>query len=299
MLNNQKMKMKLLFRTASMVFLVLALSSCNTVRLSYNNAQELTYWWLNSYVDFSAEQKPVIKSELETLHAWHRFNEIPVYIQILQSAQSKVTHDITGRQACVVAESVRERFRMLNLQLEPIIEKLAPTLTHQQLANIQKHYERKNEKWRKDWLEGSQQERDEHRLKLAVKRAEMLYGDLDDRQVAILKKNIRTSVFNPDISYSEKLRRQEDAIATLRKIIDKKLKEPDIKMEIAAYFDRFQNGDDLAYKNYIDRMTVDACDGFARLHNSTNPAQRKHAAEKLAGYIADLKTLKTSAQLKQ
>lgn len=282
-----------------MAALMLALTSCNTVRLSYNNAQEITYWWLNSYIDFTAEQKPVIKSELETLHAWHRFNELPVYTRILQSAQSKVTHDITGKQACVVAESVRERFRMLNLQLEPIIEKLTPTLTHQQLANIQKQYDKKNENWREDWLEGSQRKRDAHRLKLAVKRAEMLYGDLDDKQENILKDNLRTSAFDPEISYAEKLRRQEDAIATLSKIIDRKLKAPDIKMEIAAYFDRFQNGDDLAYKNYIDRMTIDACNGFAKLHNSTSPEQRKHAAEKLAGYIEDLKALKTSAQLGQ
>src|SRR5690606_26379461 len=123
--------------------------------------------------------------------------------------------------------------RTLNLQTEPIIEKLSPTLTHEQLGQIQKHFEKNNKKWQEDWLEGTQQERAEHRLKLAIKRAEMFYDRLSDQQRDILKDNIRISTFNAETSYEERLRRQADAIATLKKIIDLKLAEPDIKLEIA------------------------------------------------------------------
>lgn len=291
--------MRYLFKAASVVLLLLALTSCNAVKVGYNNAQNLSYWWLNSYVQFNAAQKPVIKAELQDLHDWHRFNEIPAYTQILQSIEHKLAHDINSKQACDVAESVRERFRILNLQFEPIIERIAPSLSHQQLAHIEKQFEKKNSEWREDWLENTQQKRDKRRLKLAIKRAEMFYGKLDDKQRDILKNNIRISTFDPDISYAEKLRRQKDAIETLRKIIDQQLDEPDIKLEIAAYFDRFLNGDDAAYQSYMDRLTADACTGFANLHNSTSSEQRKHAANKLAGYIKDFQALRTSAQLNQ
>lgn len=289
--------MRYLIHTASLMFLLLALSGCNAVKVGYNNAQELTYWWLNSYVQFTDAQKPVIKAELATLHDWHRFNEIPVYIKLLETTQKKVLHNSSSKEICSVVEDVRERMRILNLQTEPIVEKLAPTLNHEQLEHMQRHFDRNNAKWRKDWLDGSQQERDEHRLKLAIKRAEMFYGRINDAQRKILQENIRISTFNADTSYDERLRRQADAIATLKKIIDLKLEEPDIKLEIAAYFDRLQNGDDLAYKNYMDRLTVDSCDGFARLHNSTSTKQRQYAADKLGGYIKDLEALKSSAQI--
>lgn len=284
---------------AAILLLLLALAGCSVMKVSYNNAQELAYWWLNSYVHFSDAQKPVIKAELATLHDWHRFNEIPAYIQILESAQKKVMHDITSDQVCLVAQNVRERFRVLNMQFEPIIEKLSFSLTHEQLELIQNHFERNNEKWHKDWLEGTQAERDEYRLELAIKRAEKFYGRLSNKQRDILKENIRISTFNADINDAERLRRQADAIATLRKIIDLKLEEPDIKLEIAAYFDRFNNGGDLAYQNYVDRLTVDACAGFARLHNTTSSKQRQWAADKLGAYIKDLKALKSSAQIRQ
>ncbi|PKO92233.1 MAG: hypothetical protein CVU15_07615 [Betaproteobacteria bacterium HGW-Betaproteobacteria-1] len=279
------------------MFLLFALSGCNAVKVSYNNAQELTYWWLNSYVHFTAEQKPVIKAELAALHDWHRFNEIPVYIKLLETTQKKVLRDTSSKEVCSVVEDIRERMRILNLQTEPIVEKLAPSLSHEQLEHMQRHFDRNNAKWRKDWLDGSQKERDEHRLKLAIKRAEMFYGRINDAQRKILQENIHISTFNADTSHDERLRRQADAIATLKKIIDMELEEPDIKLEIAAYFDRLQNGDDLAYKNYMDRLTADSCDGFAKLHNSTSAKQRQYAADKLGGYIQDLEALKSSAQI--
>ncbi|MDZ4098114.1 MAG: DUF6279 family lipoprotein, partial [Methylophilaceae bacterium] len=224
--------------------------------------------------------------------------EIPVYTQILQSLQQKVDHDITSKQSCEIMESVRERYRMLNLQFEPIIEKMAPSLSHEQLAHMEKHFEKNNKKWQKEWLEGTQEERDQRRLERAIKRAEMFYGRLNDEQKDILKRNISVSAFDPHYSYSERVRRQEDAVATLKKIIDQKLDEADIKLEIAAYFDRFLNGD-LAYQNYIDRFKIDACEDLSKLHNATTAEQRKRATTKLARYTEDLQALKSSAQINQ
>ena len=33
----------------------LLLAGCSAVRLAYNQAPDLMYWWLNGYVDFDAE----------------------------------------------------------------------------------------------------------------------------------------------------------------------------------------------------------------------------------------------------
>src|SRR5690606_9508173 len=114
-------------RKASLIILLFALGGCHAVRIGYNNAQELSYYWLNDYVQFSGEQKPLIRAELAVLHDWHRFNEIPSYIRILQTARKKVLHDTSGKEVCSLLEDVREHMRIFHLQTEPIIEKLAPT----------------------------------------------------------------------------------------------------------------------------------------------------------------------------
>jgi hypothetical protein len=287
-----------LSRTACIAALLLLLSACNAVKLSYNNAQELTYWWLDGYLNFTAAQKPLVRSELATLHEWHRFNEIPAYIALLDDIRSKTQDDMTGDQVCQVAEKVRMRFRVLNLQLEPMLENIAPTLSREQLAHMEKRLERNNRKWRAEWLEGSHEAREAHRLKLAIKRAEMFYGRLNEEQREVLRYNIRHSVFDPQTSYAEKLRRQQDALDTLGKIVDGHPHQADVKLAIVAYFQRLENGNDDAYRNYANHMTADACQGFARLHNATSSAQRKHAADRLAGYIRDLEALKSSAQIR-
>lgn len=285
-------------RTACIAVLLLLLSACNAVKLGYNNAQELTYWWLDGYLNFTDAQKPLVRSELAALHEWHRFNEIPAYIALLDDMQNKVQQDITSDQVCEAAEKVRMRFRVLNLQLEPMLENIAPTLSREQLAHMEKRFERNNRKWHAEWLERSDQARESHRLKLAIKRAEMFYGRLNEAQREILRENIRHSAFDPQTSYAEKLRRQHDAIATLGRIVDGHLHQADVKLAIVAYFQRLENGNDDAYRKYANRMTTDACQGFARLHNSTSVAQRKHAADRLAGYIRDLEALKSSAQIR-
>ena len=281
-----------------MAALMLLLSACNMVKLGYNNAQELSYWWLDGYLNFTATQKPLVKSELGILHEWHRRNEIPAYIALLEETQTKVQADFSGDQVCELAEKARMRFKVLNLQLESMVENIAPTLSRDQLAHMEKHLERNNRKWRAEWLEGSNEAREAHRLKLAIKRAEMVYGRLNEEQREILRYNIRHSVFDPQTSYAEKLRRQHDAIDTLSKIIDRHLDQADVKLAIVAYFHRLENGNDEAYRSYVSRMTTEACAGLARLHNTTSPAQRKHAAARLAEYVRDLEALKSSAQIR-
>ena len=38
--------------------LCLALSACSAIKLGYNALPTLSYWWLDGYIDFSAEQAP-------------------------------------------------------------------------------------------------------------------------------------------------------------------------------------------------------------------------------------------------
>ncbi|CAG0960927.1 hypothetical protein MTYP_00724 [Methylophilaceae bacterium] len=284
-------------RWLGVALLLLALSACSAVRLSYNNAQEIMYWWLNSYVHFTAAQKPAIREELHTLHTWHRFQEIPVYIQLLELMQSMAGSDIKSEQACNVIEDIRHRYRVMSMQFEPIIERLAPTLEPEQIDHIKKHFEKNNRKWREEWLDGAQAERNERRVKQTIKRAEKFYGRLSPQQREIIRDNIQHSAFNPETSYAHRLQLQEDALLRLNRIVRQNLADADIKLEIAAYFDQFHGGEDTAYKIYLDKMTHDACESFARLHNATSTEQRQKAAEKLGNYLADLRALKSSAQI--
>jgi hypothetical protein len=57
-------------------------------------------------------------------------------------------------------------------------------------------------------------------------------------------------------------------------------------------FERTLNSPDAAYRDYMEKLTQDACASFAELHNSTTPAQRSKAVETLhLRYEQDFKVL--------
>jgi hypothetical protein len=45
------------------------------------------------------------------------------------------------------------------------------------------------------------------------------------------------------------------------------------------------------YRAYSQALWAENCEGFAKLHNSTTPAQRQRMLEALRGYEADFKVL--------
>ena len=64
--------------------LALALSGCSAARLGYGAAPELMYLWLDSYLDFDNAQARRVKTELKTMHRWHRSEEMPLLADLLQ-----------------------------------------------------------------------------------------------------------------------------------------------------------------------------------------------------------------------
>jgi hypothetical protein len=57
--------------------------------------------------------------------------------------------------------------------------------------------------------------------------------------------------------------------------------------------ERSFNSSNERYRAYNRELWNENCEGFAKLHNSTTPAQRQRMVEALRGYEADFKALMT------
>lgn len=78
------------------LLMVLQLAGCSAVRLGYNNAPELTYWWLDGYLDFTSAQSLKVRANLATVQAWHRSQEMPLVLGQLQKLQGMVKDNVTA-----------------------------------------------------------------------------------------------------------------------------------------------------------------------------------------------------------
>lgn len=271
--------------------LALLLGGCSALKLTYNNAPGFTAWWLDDYLNFTAAQQEVLQPQLEAVYAWHRREELPVYIDLLARMHAMAGSHVTPAQACEVLAAVLQRVEVLTAQFEPVVVSLAPTLSAEQLAHLQRRFDESNEEWREEWMEGSDEERKAYRVEQAIKRAGMFYGDLEEHQIEILRRQTAVSSFVPEISYAERLRRQQDALQTLTLLRRDAWPEARMHAEIQHFFARLADSPDLDYRHYLDTVIDESCVTLAELHNSTTAGQRANAAEVLQGYLEDFRTL--------
>ncbi len=273
----------------------LLLPACSAVKIAYNQSPDLAYWYFDAYVDFTDAQSLQVKADLNRLQAWHRQTQLPGYIDSLQKLQQQMPLDFSAAQACSVYADVRQKLLAVSIEAEPAAAALAASLGARQIALMERKFAKGNTDYREDFMQGTPKARRDRRYKLAVNRAEMLYGQLDDRQLAVIDQTIAESGFDASRSYTERVRRQQDTLQTLRGFAAHRTTTgagiEKARPSIRALLERSVESPDLSYKTYQERLVQDGCQGFSDLHNSTTVTQRKKAVETLNNYAQDLKAL--------
>jgi hypothetical protein len=267
------------------------LGACTVVKLAYNQAPELAYLQLDGYFDFNDAQTSRVKDELVKVQRWHRSTQLPAYSDLLKRWQGLLPGELDEARVCSAVGEVRSSLLNLSARSEPVVAELAPTLDRQQLKFLQRKFNKLNRDYQRDFMEGTPAERLEKRLDKAVSRAEMLYGTLEEKQLAVLRLQMAQSVFDASISLAEHRRRQQDALQTLAPLINGAATVGQAAPAVRAYFERSINSPNPAYRAYQDRLTRDNCRTLALLHNSTTPAQRAKAVETLGNYARDFTIL--------
>lgn len=268
-----------------------ALGGCSSVRLGYNNGAWLTWWWLDGYVDFSAEQAPQVRRGLEQLFEWHRATQVPAYAALLASAQTQITEPTTPALACRWQEQVRELLEPTLQRALALAAEQLPGLSEAQFRHIAQRYAKGNEGMRDEFLQPDAAERRAASVKRVLDRAERLYGRLDEAQTGIIRDGVTASPFDPELWLNERQRRQRDVLATLRRLAaahadaDERLAA--LRM-LLAYTER---SPDPAYRSYQLKLTQYNCAFAAQIHNATTPAQRLRAREVLKDWEDDLRSL--------
>lgn len=272
---------------------LLLLPACSSVRLAYNNAPELTYWWLDSYVEFDDGQSTRVHAELAQLLAWHRSNELPRTAELLHKLQPLAAAAITPAQACSAYADIRTHLQPLFAKAEAPAAEVALSFSAAQLQHLEQRLRKNNVDYLEKWGQGSPQERQARHLKTSVERYENLYGTLEDGQLAALQASIAASSYDFDRAFAERRRRQQDLLQTLRHISTVKPTAAQTQALLRALLERSLDAAPAGRQAYPyrERMTQEACETFAAVHNAATPAQRERAVRRLVAYERDAREL--------
>lgn len=273
---------------------VLVFAGCSALRLGYNNAAQLSWWWADNYVDFSRDQAPAVRQAFDNYFDWHRSTQLPELAGLLAQLQPALAQPLTPEAACGWFEQARRK-------LDPSIDRalvqtaeLLPQLTENNLRRLEQRNAKSLQELRKQHLQASPEERRERALKRARESAERLYGKLGPAQLQVLAASLEASPFDPALWLAERERRQADTVQTLRQLLSEQA-EPERRVQaLRALALRSQQSPDPAYRAYQQQLTQYNCGLVSSLHNATTPAQRQRAQQTLLGWEGDLRALAAS-----
>ena len=129
----------------------------------------------------------------------------------------------------------------------------------------------------------------------------MLYGDMQEEQLAAIAQSIDRSRFNPVLASGEWQRRQQDVLKTVRSVSENlpaaasPATAEKTRQAMRALIERSAESPDPGYRTYLKALTEQTCRNFAEFHNKTTPAQRKKAVDTLKSYEQDFRALNGAA----
>ncbi|MGJ7493872.1 DUF6279 family lipoprotein [Variovorax sp. RT4R15] len=278
-------------RIIGVLLLASLLAACSTVKLAYNNLPELSYWWLDGYVDFDGAQTPRMRDELAQLLAWHRRSELPKVTRLLQKAEALATDDITPAQVCEVGDEIRARLLAVAERAEAAGAELALSLSDAQLQQLERKYAKVNDEYRKDWLALSTAGQQDKRYDRLLERNEDFYGTLDKPQRELLRQQVAQSAFSAQRVDAERRNRQQEALALLRGFRGNQTPPAEVRAALRAYVQRIADPPPGPWRTYQQSMLQEGCRNVATLHNGTSAAQRERAVRRLQAYQTDTRQL--------
>jgi len=271
-------------RLLALCLAALALAGCSLLTLAYNRLPTVVFWRLDGLVDLSSEQSAWLRPRIDVLHAWQRQQQLPELAQALRQWQAQMGGELAPATVCQQVTQARGWLEGLWAQAQPDLTRLARELSPAQRDHLARHYAKADETFRSDWMGPDAAQR---RLQRFADRAGMFYGDLSPAQRSWLADRLARNPFDAERSLAERQRRQADILAILRAVAQ----GVPADAALQALADRVRTSPDPAYRAYAQALTTDTCALVSELHARTTPEQRTRAAQRLAGYAADLEAL--------
>lgn len=281
----------------TVVILAVLTSACSTIRFGYGQAPTLAYHWMDSWVDFDEPQGVKATDALQGMLGWHRRTQLPDYAQWLSRAASQMARDTTPDEVCRLGDEIGERWVALAEHLLPAVATIGVSLSDAQFARMQKRFDESVKRFRDDYAKPDAKEREQTALKRLVQRSEMVYGSLDDAQMAVLTKAAKTPTFDPDMVLAERTLRQRELMQMLkdaRRAAQAGPREAAVDKLRAGLREWAQQGVQSArpeYRAQQKRIKDNNCTLSAQVHNVGGPEVRQAARERLENWAADARSL--------
>ena len=273
---NSFMKKILLF---SLIFLV----GCSSTTFIYNRIDFLLPWYLESYVDLNQEQRQKLNELLEPFFEWHREEELPKYVKIIEDFESILDEKIELASIEAITHEVEQSWFRLEDNMIAWVIPMTRELSNEQITEFLQTMQTKTAQNENKYLSRNLQTYQNDNYKRIRKNLRRFIGGMNKDQLDLI-----------DIASKEMIRvdgqwiDNRKALIENLKVILKRGEGWELDLE------NITHRDDKVASNYRRTYSHNIAVNerlFVEILNSRTEKQDKKLRSQLLRYKTDIKTL--------
>lgn len=270
----------------------LLLGSCSSTKVAYEFLDWVLMWKIDRMVPLDAQQRSRVKSDIHTLHEWHRATQLPRYADYLEDLQKRLD------PASVTAEQIHAETDQLQLMLDDILERAIPKaadiisgLTDDQVAAMLDNIVEERQEYIDENIKPGEKKRREKSAGEAKDYFKRFLGRLTGEQEKWIDDWSQQLVPYTELAAQQQLLWQEHLAKYLEVRQNRSLLEQGLR-ELMLY--RTDNWND-ELQQAMDTNQALSYALIARILNSASAKQQAHLSKRLNGYIADFRQLSSKS----
>ena len=277
---------EVLFRGAR-VWVVIALfvvSACSSTTYVYNRLDFLLPWYMDDYVDLNAEQEAYLDELLVPFLAWHRAQELPVYLTALNRIEDSLNEPLTPTGVGALVTDFESAW--LRLQGEGLTQllDLGARLSDEQIAAFLEALWEQQREFEEEYLERSEAEFYEDNYDNTLDTFQDYIGKLSDVQRQWVRDSSR------QLLRSDQVWLQERALwlTQLAVLLERK---PGWQQRVRAAISARDDTVSPDYKRVYEHNMDAIYQLTARVLNARSERQSRYLKDKLTDIRQDLEAL--------
>lgn len=145
-------------RVGMLLFLLVFLAGCSSTRFAYNRLDFLVPWYLGDYVDLDRDQSRFLKAELQPFLDWHRQEELPHYVTLLDRIEGMLDRELALADMRILTEDAEVAIYRLQERALDWMLALGEELRDEQMAGFIAALQEQQSEYEEKYLERSDAE---------------------------------------------------------------------------------------------------------------------------------------------
>ena len=271
-----------LIKRLPLIFVFL-LVGCSTTTFIYNRIDFLLPWYLGNYVELTKDQKQYLDELLIPLISWHRSEELPKYLEIINLTENILEREVKPENIATISSNIEESWFRLERKVLVWVLPLVSDLTDEQIQSFLRVMQKKAMEYENKYLGRSDKDYRQDSYDRIHDNLQRFMGDLSQQQLSLVK------TYSEDIHRIDGvwLQNRKALLVSLSSILER---DSDWKERLT----RINQRDDTMSQIYRDTFAhnLDVIYHLlAEVFNTRSEKQDQRLREQLSKYRTDIETL--------